>query len=141
MKALKLILLATISHLAAGQSVDSEIVNQLHKKKFGWMITKKIDSLELVLEENLKFVHSSGWVQTKRELLEDLKSGKLNYSSVTIDESTVSYNKQSAVVVGKGTFKGITQDKTEFSIKLIYTEVYVKSKKQWKLVSRHASKL
>lgn len=141
MKALHLILLATISHLAAGQSVDSEIVNQLHKKKFGWMITKKIDSLELVLEENLKFVHSSGWVQTKRELLEDLKSGKLNYSSVTIDESTVSYNKQSAVVVGKGTFKGITQDKTEFSIKLIYTEVYVKSKKQWKLVSRHASKL
>ncbi len=141
MKALQLILLATISHLAAGQSVDSEIVNQLHKKKFGWMITKKIDSLELVLEENLKFVHSSGWVQTKRELLEDLKSGKLNYSSVTIDESTVSYNKQSAVVVGKGTFKGITQDKTEFSIKLIYTEVYVKSKKQWKLVSRHASKL
>lgn len=141
MKALQLILLATISHMAAGQSIDSEIVNQLHKKKFGWMITKKIDSLELVLEENLKFVHSSGWVQTKRELLEDLKSGKLNYSSVTIDESTVSYNKQSAVVVGKGTFKGITQDKTEFSIKLIYTEVYVKSKKQWKLVSRHASKL
>jgi len=125
-----------------GQSSETEKINQLHKRKFHWMVTKNYDSLNAVAEETLKFIHSNGWIQSKTELTEDLKSEKLNYTSIDVEESSVvMYHNKSAVVTGKGTFKGLMPDKSEFNVHLLYTEVYVKSKKQWKLVSRHACKI
>ena len=106
------------------------------------MISKKYDSLNWIADESLKFIHSNGWTQTKKDFIDDLKSGKLNYTSINIQESAVSvYNNKTAVITGKGTFKGLMPDQSEFNINLLYTEVYVRSRKQWKLVSRQACKL
>ncbi len=137
-----LLLVLLISGLHSFGQTPEEKVNQLHKRKFLWMTSKNYDSLNWVADGTLKFIHSNGWIQTKKDFIEDLKSGKLNYTTIIIQESTVSvYNNQSAVVTGKGTFKGLMPDKSEFNVNLLYTETYVKSKKQWKLVSRQACKL
>jgi len=134
--------LLTAATYAHGQSAEAEKVNQLHKRKFVWMTSSNYDSLNWVADQTLKFIHSNGWTQTRKDLIDDLKSGKLKYTSIEVQESTVSvYNNQSAVVTGKGTFKGLMPDKSEFNVTLLYTEIYVKSKKQWKLVGRHACKL
>jgi hypothetical protein len=106
------------------------------------MISKNYDSLNWIADEAMKFIHSNGWTQSKKDFIDDLKSGKLNYTSIEIAESSVNvFNADCAVVTGKGTFKGLMPDQSEFNIKLLYTEVYVRSKKQWKLVSRQACKL
>lgn len=142
MKKILLLLLLIVGTQAFSQTPETEKVNQLHKKKFEWLINKNYDSLNWVMDEQIKFIHSNGWVQSKTEVIEDIKSGKLNYTGVIVQESSVIlFNKKSAVVTGKGTFKGLMPDKSEFNIKLLYTEVYVKSKKQWRLVSRHACKI
>jgi len=142
MKIIILITLFFTCTFSFGQSSETEKINQLHKRKFHWMVTKNYDSLNVVAEETLKFIHSNGWIQSKAELTEDLKSEKLNYTSIDVEESSVvMYHNKSAVVTGKGTFKGLMPDKSEFNVHLLYTEVYVKSKKQWKLVSRHACKI
>jgi hypothetical protein len=139
----KILLLAFVftSLVSFSQSKETEAVNQLHKKKFSWMINKKYDSLNWLLDEHVKYIHSNGWIQTKQDVIDDLKSGKLNYTSIHVEESSVTYFKQSAVVTGKGYFKGLMPDKSEFNVHLLYTEVYVKSNKHWTLVARHASKL
>jgi hypothetical protein len=141
MKYILLILLLIGGNKAFSQNTEAEKVNQLHKKKFEWLINKKYDSLNGLLDDQVKYLHSNGWVQSKEEVIDDLKSGKLNYTSVTVEESTVSYFNNCAVVTGKGLFKGLMTDKSEFTIHLIYTEVYVKQKNQWKLVSRQATKI
>lgn len=142
MKKLLLFALLISGANAYCQSPEDDRVNQLHKRKFEWMTTKNYDSLNWVTDETLKFIHSNGWTQSKKEMIEDMKSGKLNYTSIIVQESSVSlYNNKSAVVTGKGTFKGLMPDKSEFNINLLYTEVYIKSKRQWKLVSRHACKI
>ena len=142
MKNIILFILLIVGTQAFSQTAEAEKVNQLHKKKFDWLITKNYDSLNWVMDERIKFIHSNGWVQSKKEVIEDIKSGKLNYTGVMVQESSVTlFNNKSAVVTGKGTFKGLMPDKTEFNINLLYTEVYVKSKKQWKLVSRQACKI
>jgi len=141
MKNILLIILLIVGTQAFSQNLEAEKVNQLHKKKFEWLIHKKYDSLNWVLDDKVKYIHSNGWIQTKQEVIEDLKSGKLNYTSVTVEESKVSFYDKSAVVIGTGYFKGLMTDKAEFTIHLLYTEVYVKQKKQWKLVSRQATKL
>jgi len=141
MKKFLLFILLSVGTQAISQTPEAEKVNQLHIKKFEWLINKKYDSLNWLLDDQVKYIHSNGWVQSKAEIIDDIKSGKLNYTSVVVEESTVSYFNQSAVVTGKGIFKGLMADKSEFTIHLLYTEVYVRHKKQWKLVSRQATKL
>lgn len=140
MKNLLMIMLLIVCANAYCQT-EAEKVNRLHKQKFGWLISKNYDSLNWVMDETVKFIHSNGWMQTKEDVISDLKSEKLNYTSVVVQESSVTLFKNSAVVVGKGNFKGLMPDKSEFNINLLYTEVYIKSKKHWKLVSRHACKI
>lgn len=141
MRQILLSLLLIVGIQAYSQNPEAEKVNQLHKKKFEWLIHKKYDSLNWIMDDQVKYIHSNGWIQSKAEVMDDLKSGKLNYTSVAVEESTVSFFDKCAVVMGKGYFKGLMTDNTEFNIHLLYTEVYVKQKKDWKLVSRQATKI
>ena len=141
MKKILSVVLVLASIISFSQSKKEEVVNQLHKKKFNWMINKKYDSLYLVLDTQIKFIHSNGWIQSKTEMIDDLKSGKLNYTDIDVRESSARLFNQTVVITGKGTFKGLMPDKSEFNINLLYTEVYVKTKKQWRLVSRQATKI
>ncbi len=78
-----------ISFVSFGQK-DEATVDQLHRKKFNWLINKNYDSLNQLLHEQVNYIHSNGWVQTKKEVIEDLKTGKLNYTQIEIIEATTS---------------------------------------------------
>ncbi len=123
-----------------GQSTEIQIVDQLHRKKFDWLIQKQYDSLNLLLDTEVRYIHSNGWTQDKPEVLSDLKTGKLLYKQVTIQQAETLFYETSAVVVGKGKFEG-TMAGTSFSVDLLYTETYVRLNGHWRLVSRHACKL
>jgi hypothetical protein len=133
---------ALLAFSVHAQISEAEKVDQLHLKKFEWFTKKNYDSINWVLEESVQYMHSNGWVQNKKEVIDDLKSGKLNYTSVVIDKSSVKiYENGSAVVTGTGTFAGTMLDGSAFSLRLLYSEVYIKIKKQWKLVNRLATKI
>jgi hypothetical protein len=137
-----LLLLLALSLPAASQTVsrDEQTVLSLSKRKFDWLISKQYDSLTALMDDRIQYIHSNGWTQNKKEVLEDLRSGKLNYQKVTIKESGARIFGTSAVVTGLGTFEGITEGKL-FTMDLRYTEVYIKSGNRWKLASRHANKM
>ncbi|CAN5299810.1 hypothetical protein BH09BAC3_BH09BAC3_18810 [soil metagenome] len=117
-------------------------VLELSKRKFEWLANRNYDSLVALLDDKVLYVHSSGWVQNKKTLVEDLQSGKLSYVGVAVKESGVRmYNNNStAIVTGLGTFTWMAAGK-EASSDLYYTEVYIKAAGHWKLASRHANKM
>jgi len=123
-----------------GQTTE-ETVNQLHRKKFTWLINKNYDSLNWLLHNQVQYIHSNGWLQSKKEVIDDLKTGKLNYTQVEVVEATTTIYKNTAIVSGKGRFRGLMPDKSEFNLSLFYTEVYVKVGKEWKLLNRLATKI
>jgi hypothetical protein len=123
-----------------GQAKEERFVLDLCKQKFQWMIHGRVDSLEGVLDDRLKFIHSTGWTQTKRELLSDVKTGKLNYQSIAVGEMEVRLYGTTAIVTGMGTFSG-TNTGESFVVNLLFTEVYVLKNKVWLLASRHANKM
>lgn len=124
---------------ASAQSSD-QVVLDLSKKKFGWMIRMKLDSLEAILDERLMFVHSNGWSETKQEMIHDIKSGKLRYTNIQISESSVRVYEQTAIVNGKGKFS-VMLDGNPLEINLSYTEVYVLKNAKWLLASRHSNRM
>ena len=120
---------------------DSETqLLKLHQQKFTWLIEKKYDSLDVILNNRLLYVHSNGWTETKTAIFADMKSGKLNYAHIKIEEAKARIFEYSGIVNGHGIFSVIMDGKpAEFALN--YTEVYIKEKGKWTLVSRHANKL
>ena len=139
-KHLLLAILAFCTFSVFSQTPQEKEVLTLSKKKFSWLVNKQLDSLGNVLDEQLMFIHSSGWTETKQEILADLQSGKLTYKNIDVLQSSVRLFGDCAVVTGKGKFVAVADGK-ELIVDLMYTEVYVKKKKQWLLASRHANRL
>jgi hypothetical protein len=121
------------------QSKQEKEVLEVSRAKFNWLVNKNIDSLHFVLDDRLTYIHSNGWVQSKKELMDDLLSGKLTYDKIEVLESTVRLYSKSAIVTGKGKFVASLSGTTN-TFDLTYTETYVLQKREWKLVSRHASR-
>lgn len=122
------------------QTSEAEKINALHKRKFEWLISVNVDSLNALLAPEINYIHSNGWIQNRPEVLADMKNGKLRYQAVEVEESSVKIHENTALVTGKGNFSGVMNG-TAFSIKLLYTEVYVKISNKWKLAARHACKV
>lgn len=130
-------LLTSFAVLAQSEAAK---VDALHKQKFEWLINNNIDSITYLLGDKVSYIHSNGWIQNREEVLNDMKSGKLQYKSIVVEESSVNLIEQTAIVTGKATFAG-KMNNIDFSVKLLYTEVYVKVGNRWRLISRHACKL
>jgi hypothetical protein len=124
----------------SNNAAKEKTILQLHETKFEWLVKKQYDSLKSVLDENLVYIHSNGWTESKDEIIADLKSGKLNYLGVKVNESKARIFKGTGIVTGKGTFN-VIMDGKPIELQLMYTEVYLEKKKGWKLVSRHANKI
>lgn len=126
--------------VSSAQTKDESEVIALSKRKFQWMKAVRLDSLDKVVDERLSYIHSNGWIQTKKEFLDDFASGKLVIHDVVVSEMHARVYKRSAVVTGKGQFTtSLNGNRT--SVNLLFTEVYVQQRGGWKLVSRHATKL
>lgn len=135
-----MLLLLVCPTLLFAQTGEETNVLELSKRKFEWLIHKQADSLRDVLDDRLMYIHSTGWLQSKKEVLEDMQSGRLVYRKVVVREAQVRLYTNSAIVTGKGRFSG-AREGNEFDMDLCYTEVYVLKGKKWVLVSRHANRL
>jgi hypothetical protein len=134
------LLTVQISYSVLAQSKTEGYILNLSKQKFVWLIEKQRDSLDLLLDDRLMYIHSNGWTQSKVEVFDDMQSGKLVYKQVDIDATQIRLYGNTAIVTGTGRFQGSREDK-EFDLPLSYTEVYVKQGKRWLLVSRHSNRL
>ena len=141
---LSLLLLISTVHASAqkanDESATEKFVLKLHEAKFRWMVNNRLDSLNNMLDERVQYVHSNGWVQTKKEIIDDLRSGKLVMNKVTVTEAKARVYKGFVIVNGKGIFNVVLEGKP-VDVSLLYTEVYARRQNGWLLVSRHANKL
>lgn len=116
-----------------------EDVLSIHRQKFSWMIEKELDSLESLLDDDVVYIHSNGWQESKSDVINNIKSDHLNYIKVNIIEAYARQYGNTVIVNGKGVFD-VALDEKPIEIWLNYTEVYHrKSGDKWLLVSRHAN--
>jgi hypothetical protein len=126
--------------LTAQQTAAEKYVARLSIIKNGWLIAPNIDSVSKLVDKRCLYLHSNGWVQQGSEVVADLQSGKMVYETISIEEITARQFEKMVIVTGKGQFEGKVSG-MPFNLKLAFTEVYVRRKDGWKLVSRHSNKL
>jgi uncharacterized protein DUF4440 len=105
------------------------------------LLNKDEDALLKLLHKDLSYGHSSGWSQTKYDIMADFRSGKLIYmkienSSVVI----VAQNKNWATVRTNTSAEG-ELDHKPFQLKLHVLQVWINTKQGWQLLARQSAKL
>ncbi|OOQ61618.1 nuclear transport factor 2 family protein [Mucilaginibacter pedocola] len=131
------ILFAFAAH--AQTAAEKEILD-LSKAKFRWQIERKVDSLADMFDDNLVFVHSNGMTSDKQKTLDGLRNGFPIYNTTDVKEASVRFFGKTAVLIGQAYFE-LTMNNARSSYNLVYTEVYQKTGKKWKLIVRQAASL
>ena len=122
------------------QQKDSIIIKkilQLEEQRFAAQVGKDYDFIEKIFADDLVYIHSTGVVNNKTEYIQSIKNGKSAYKKIDIDKQDIRvYNKNTAVINGK-----IYISFPTIRSHLIYTVVYIKRNKDWKVVSWQSLKL
>lgn len=125
---------AVTSYTAAEQ----EII-KLSKDKWLWMAERNVDSLFNLFHENAVFVHMGGNM-TKDQELNVIKSGGIQYKHTEIQETSVKFIDNTAILLNKIRLTAIVGG-NEVVNPFVVTEVYVKEKGKWVLGSLSFTRL
>jgi hypothetical protein len=106
------------------------------------IINKDEKALTQLLNADVSYGHSNGWVETKTDIINDLKSGKLNYTKIENTTLTIAaINSNWATIRTNTNAIGSSGSGPSFDLKLHVLQVWLKTKNGWQLIARQATKL
>ncbi len=118
---------------------EQEVIN-LSKEKWRWMSECKVDSLSTLFHEKAVFVHM-GATMSKDEELEVIRSGRIQYKEVDIQEVSVQFITATvAILLNKIRLMAVVGG-NEVTNPFVVTEVYVQQNDTWILASLSFTRL
>lgn len=112
---------------------------ELSKTKWLWMAEGRTDLLRDLFHDEAVFVHM-GATLTKAQELEVIETGRIHYKQADIEESSVRFIGETAIVLGKLRLTAVVFD-AEVVNPFVVTEVYVRQDGAWTLGSLSFTRL
>jgi len=138
-KALLVVLVLFLFNSTYAQ-VDSVGLKTTMQKLDAALMQKNETELLVVLHKDLSYGHSNGWIQSKSDVLNDFKSGKLTYKMIENNSAAiVNINKKYATVKTSTNAEGVVNG-TAFKLTLHVMQFWIKTKKGWQLIARQSAK-
>jgi hypothetical protein len=122
----------------SGKIPEQEIIS-LSKQKWLWMAERNVDSLNKLFDEKAVFVHMGGTMNKEHEL-GLIKAGTIQYKQADIQETTVQFVSNTAILLNKIRLTAIVGG-NEVINPFVVTEVFVKQNNTWTLGSMSFTKL
>jgi hypothetical protein len=104
------------------------------------LVAKDTAQLSPLLHKDLAYGHSSGWVQSRKDVLNDMLSGFLIYNKIDNNSVSIDVSKEKAIVKERIVVNGVRDGKS-FELSLFVMEVWLQNKKGWQLYARQSAKL
>jgi len=105
------------------------------------LLQKDETVLKSVLHKDLSYGHSNGWIQSKSDILNDFKSGKLAYNKIENNSSVIIIiTREYATVKSNTNAEGVVNG-TAFKLTLHIMQFWIKTKNGWQLIARQSAKL
>ena len=133
-------LITFFSFSGSAQSKDEiKIATQVEKLRVA-MIDANRSALENLVSDSLSYGHSGGKVESKKDFVENIASGKSDFVTIDLSAQTISINNNVAIV--RHTLNATTNDGGKPGVVKIHVLlVWQKAKGEWKLLARQAVKL
>jgi hypothetical protein len=120
-------------------NLEQEVIN-LSKEKWRWMSERKVDSLAALFDEQAVFVHMGGTMSKDQEL-EVIRSGRIHYKDVDIQEVSVRFiGTTTAILLNRIRLVAVVGG-NEVTNPFVVTEVYVEQNGTWTLASLSFTRL
>ncbi len=104
------------------------------------LVAKDSVALKRLLNVELDYGHSNGWMQTKTSLINDLYNGKITYNKINITSQKITLFRKIATVRISADFEAYLENKTT-QFKLNVLQVWVWKHKQWQLLARQSVRI
>ncbi|MEL6251657.1 MAG: nuclear transport factor 2 family protein [Bacteroidota bacterium] len=116
-------------------------LSELEDSRFRAQMKQDTFLLSGMLDKDVVFIHSNAYVEDKEAFLQNVASGRIRYENMLAEVGrTIIYRKKTAISRGilkvAGKYEG-----GSFDIRLRYTALYVKNKKQWYLLNWQSTKI
>ncbi len=112
------------------------VMQQLDKA----LLEKDEAVLKQVLHKDVNYGHSNGLIQTKNDVLNDFKSGKLVYNKIENNSAGIINISKKWATVKTNTHAEGTVNGTAFKLTLHVMQVWMNTKKGWQLFARQSAK-
>jgi hypothetical protein len=122
------------SYVALSQTSTENAVADIEKQRFVALVNKDFGYLDKVLAEDLIYCHSNGLIDNKTSFIQSIKDGRLAYQEMNVEELKVRIYGKTAVITGTCGAK-ILSNGQQINTRFRFTDVYVKSKAGWQMVS------
>lgn len=130
-----LFLVSCFAFVSAQESIEGT-AQKLEKA----LVQKDTVALKKLLHDDLGYGHSNGWVENKTEVIENLVSGKMQYTSIQSESPVWKQTGDMVIVRTKSKIEFIVNGK-EGKLDLFVLQVWKKEGNEWKLVARQSTKL
>ena len=104
------------------------------------LLAKDSMQLKTLLHEKLVYGHSNGWIETKKELIDDLYNGKITYTKIQSIAEQVLIEGNTGCIRATLEIEAIMDGKT-LPFKLHGLQVWIWKHKKWQMLSRQSVKM
>lgn len=137
MKGLFVLILVYCFNSVQAQYADLE---DAVKKLDRALVRKDTSVLHKLLDKDLSFGHSNGWVQSKQEVISDLRNKKLGYDKIRSSDQRFVIKASWATVYYNAEVKYVLDGK-KGDLNLHVMQVWIRSEDGWRLVARQSTKI
>mgnify|MGYP003348378219 FL=1 len=133
-------MLLFVSFCAGAQKRDSSGLARAMFDLNKSLIKKDTAALNKQLRDDVRYYHSNGWLQVKKDVIEDLYNGKLTYKEISAKIESVHLNGdigQIRTVLDVD----VSLNGKPIQLKLKVVQVWVWKENRWELYSRHSEKI
>ncbi len=116
---------------------------QLEEQRVQAFLSADTATLTRLLADDFSLVHTGSGIDTKQDFIEKLESGTLNYQTITtlnIHPRIYGDSGDVGLVTGAASMEIIVRGEPR-QYSYVYTAVYVKENKSWKMVAIQATRV
>lgn len=140
MRQLITILFLLATSVVFAQKPNTEALSKAMNDFDKALLAKDSASLKKLLHNNLVYGHSNGWLETKRELIDDLYNGKISYKRIVSGHKEMMMEGNTVAARMEADIDAEMEGKV-LSFKLKVLQVWVWKGGQWQLFTRQSVKM
>ena len=130
---------SNVNPLATSSANAEQELITLSREKWRWMSERKTDSLAALFHDQAVFVHM-GATMSRNQELDVIRSGRIHYKNVEIQETSVRFIGETAILLNKIRLVAAVGG-NEVTNPFVVTEVYVRQNGAWTLGSLSFTRL
>ena len=124
----------------SGFSAPLADIESVERARYAAMTRQDIKTLQPMLADDLIYCHSNGRCESKAQLLESIRTGRVRYHAVNI-LSLQPRTAAGAVIVNGSIAVDGAMDGLPIKMQLVYMGVYVRRDGQWRLAAWQSARL